>query len=203
MLALLPLVLFSPGLSRRAKIFLSLTSLVLWAAVHLLWPALNDYSFLAEAQDVLSHQFFGEGWQSFLERLNFALLGTWGPALVLLLYQPRETGRYLLARRAELLYLAIIYSQLLIAHNVDRLLVYGFVVILPLLTHKAARLWAERGLNIYAMLVITLGLQLAYFYGRPPLWFSLAVCTGLLIWLWRPARIQPGQSFLQERNNLN
>ena len=165
--ALLPLVVFSPALNRRQKLGLALLPLALLVALRLLWPSLNDYSYLGEAQDVLFHQVLGGGVLSLLERVNFALLGTWGPALVLILHRPGESLAYLRARPAQVGYLAIIYSQLLIAHNVDRLLVYGFVVVIPLLSDRARRLWIDRRLNPYGLTAFTLGLQLLYFLRSP------------------------------------
>jgi hypothetical protein len=182
-LAVLPLVLGAKGLRWRVRVVLCLAPVALLVGLRLFFPASNNYNLLAEMNDVWSHNFVGEGVSSLAARLNFAFLGTWGPALVLLFYRPSETLAYLLARRDEVLYLAIIYGQLLIAHNVDRLLVYGFVVIIPLLVHKAARLSEESGLNLYGLMTAGLVLQLTYFYARPPLWASLAVCLVLASWL--------------------
>ncbi len=191
-LALLPMVVAARGLGWRAKLGLCLAPILVVVGLRVAFPASNSYSYLAEIQDVVAHKYFGEGVVSFLMRLNFAFLGTWGPALMLVFYRPRQTLSYLASRKAELAYLAIIYVQLVVAHNVDRLLVYGFIVVIPLLVDRAVQLSADRRVNLYFLLLIGLGLQLIYFYGRPPVWASLLVCGFLVWWLLRPASSTSG-----------
>ncbi len=185
-LAVLPLVIGVRGIGWRTKLGLCLAPIMVVVGLRLGFPSSNNYSYVNEISDVIKNKFLGEGIISLLMRLNFALLGTWGPVLVLLLYRPRETLAYFAGRKAELIYLAIIYSQVFVAHNVDRLLVYGFMVIIPALVDKATQLSAERNISMYTLLGFTLILQLAYFYGRPPLWASLAICGVLAFWLLRP-----------------
>jgi len=172
--------------------------------LRLAFPSSNAYSYLDEMKDVISNKFFGVGITSLLIRFNFAFLGTWGPALVLLFYRPRQTITYFVNRKAALIYLVIIYSQIFVAHNIDRLLVYGFMVVIPLLVDKAVQLCAERKLKLYVLLGITVSLQLAYFYGRPPLWASLGVCGLLIVWLLRPSQLfKPGKFFTPEETKID
>jgi len=203
-LALLPLLILARELNWRTKLGLGLGPVLLIIGLRLAFPSSNAYSYLDEMKDVISNKFFGVGITSLLIRFNFAFLGTWGPALVLLFYRPRQTITYFVNRKAALIYLVIIYSQIFVAHNIDRLLVYGFMVVIPLLVDKAVQLCAERKLKLYVLLGITVSLQLAYFYGRPPLWASLGVCGLLILWLLRPPQLfKPGKFFTPEETEID
>lgn len=181
--AALVMIMTANRLSWQAKLVLWLVPLAVLVGIRIILPSSNNYSIFGEMNDVLSNQFFGNGLSTLAARLNFAFLGTWGPALVLVFYHPIETLVYFKERWLEMVFLIIIYGQLFIAHNVDRLLVYGFIVVIPLLVCKAAQLSEVTRIPLYGLLVGGMALQLGYFYGRPPVWLSLLVCLGLAGWL--------------------
>jgi hypothetical protein len=129
------------------------------------------------------------------DSLYFATLGTWGLVLVFLTVDARSHLRHLARGKYEQGLLVVgVTAQLLVANNVDRLLVYAFPVVIPLALKTIRRLSRKATRPAFWMLVIV-SLQL-YWNQSVILWTSamrqpadptqvvlfFGLCAALLLW---------------------
>lgn len=140
-------------------------------------------------------------WQFLTSRLRdpnflyFATVGTWGLVLVFLTIDARSHLRHLCRVRYEDgVFVAGVFAQLLVANNVDRLLVYAFPVFIPLALRTIQSFCEKTRWPMRTMIVI--GCLQLYWYQSIVLWndatrqplnliqvmLFFVLCAGLLLW---------------------
>jgi len=136
---------------------------------------------------------FAEGRQSW-DFLYFATLGTWGMVSVLLAIDARSHLRKLFRTNPEQgMFVATVFAQLLVANNVDRLLVYAYPVLIPLALTTMRRV--QETMSRPRLCVLALVCLQLFWYQSVVLWNSainqpfnstqvvlfFALCTGLVL----------------------
>ena len=119
-----------PSLVTIVLVFLPAAGLT--AAIRLLIEPVNDYSFLARAQLLVSQR-FAEGLPAYIEQVGKWSFASWGSLAVLFLLNPlRRLKEVFLVRPWIAVFLTSMFLQLVFTADAGRLLVYAFPVMVPI-----------------------------------------------------------------------
>ena len=117
-------------------------------------------------------------------QLYLVTIGSFGVIFPLLLLFPRQLFRLFREHYDKLIFVLIIYAQLAIANNTDRLLAYALPVLLPAALRSMKRFISETRLATTGIMTIALVLQLIFyvatkFYRQPAI--SVFQSTNLVV----------------------
>lgn len=129
------------GLSRASilKIILVIAPATLaFFALRISIPAYNEYDPLALAVIVIQRRYIDRGLEGIFRQIFAYTIGTWGVLFALCLVEFKAKARWLVQRKEWLVFLLLVYAQMLFTGNTERLLVYAFPVVIPLALQSLA-----------------------------------------------------------------
>jgi len=172
---------------------ISAPALIVWGTLRLLIQPYNRYDYLEQMLIVIRGRYLAQGLRGLAREIYAYSFGTWGVLFALLVLRPRDKLHYLLADWPSLVYLLVVFSQMIFANNTHRLLIYGFPVIIPLGVRTLEHITQRVGRSIFVIAAPPIALQMLFSFGVESGLPSTKIVTilsllgwlGVEIWFWK------------------